>query len=459
MLQRKRVIIIVTCLLVFTLVALLGGILGRKTGKIVKEEAEEIALRCTYDGTKIKPLYQVDAYLNDGTGVSFCSIYCATQWFRNNKDKVIYFTVVDEVTGQKFDSTLGHFVESEVVTIPEVKNRIHAFYVKEDALTHAQQFNGKLIENPFGRTFVLPEVAKFDKLRVGAPSLPDALPLRLAIFRPIFKENRLDVDIISFRRESEGKKLLSEESVAGIICDLPMGLLLAKASPSARIVKNVLRANPYRPLFALVAGPKVESHDFVQEKGQTIALPRGVSFRFYAEYYLKGLDIPISRVVIKEVEDMAKAWDLVNSGEVSAALLRTPYTDMAMAAGMAFLADDRNLPWMSVLVFRDSVIREKAEGLRRFVFALEQAVLALNLKPDEYRIFLNEQGGIPRDGQRGFPMPIFEGANVPSREEVAPVLSWLREKGMTDSGITYQELVSTRFLPDPQDVGLAFCCR
>jgi hypothetical protein len=132
-------------------VALLGGILGKKTGKVVKEKEEgaETDLRCSYDGTKIKPLYQVDAFLTDNKGLSFCSIYCAGRWFEINKDKAKYFMLTDEVTGQKFESTLGYFVESDLVTIPEVKNRIHAFATKEDAVKHAKQFNGKLIENPF----------------------------------------------------------------------------------------------------------------------------------------------------------------------------------------------------------------------------------------------------------------------------------------------------------------------
>lgn len=149
--QRKRLIIIVTCLLVFTVVALLGGILGKKTGKLVKEKGEgaETDLRCAYDGTKIRPLYQADAFPADGTALSFCSIYCATRWLESNKDKVKYFMLTDEVTGQKFEPTLGYFVESDLVTIPEVKNRIHAFATKEDALKHAKQFHGKLIENPF----------------------------------------------------------------------------------------------------------------------------------------------------------------------------------------------------------------------------------------------------------------------------------------------------------------------
>ncbi|MGD8228127.1 MAG: hypothetical protein PVI20_10125 [Desulfobacteraceae bacterium] len=458
--KGKRFTIILMALVTVALVAFLGGMLGKKTTRGGKEETrEESALRCSYDGTRLRPIYQVDAFLDDGSSASFCSIYCATRWFEEKKDKVIYFTVVDEITGQRFDSTLGFFVESDVVTIPEVKNRIHAFASKEDALTHAKQFNGTLVENPFGKGFVVPKAARFGQLSVGAPLLPDSLPLRLAIFRPIFKENRLEVNVIPFSGQEAGKKLLAEGSVDGIICDLPSGLLLAKGKPSVRIIKNVLRANPYRALFALVAGPKVEYGRFAQGDGQSVALPKGVGFRFYAEHYFKSMDIRIDKVVLREVEGLAEAWDLLKRGKVSAALLRTPYTEMALAKGMTFLADDRTLPWMSVLVMKQSVVEKDFEVVKRFIFGLEQSVLALNLKPDESQAFLEEQGGIPREGREGFPMPIFEGANAPSQDEIAPVLEWLVEKGLLSQEATYQDLINAQFLPNPDDVGLAFCCR
>jgi ABC-type nitrate/sulfonate/bicarbonate transport system substrate-binding protein len=208
-----------------------------------------------------------------------------------------------------------------------------------------------------------------------------------------------------------------------------------------------------------VAGSGVGYQGFVQMEGQSIALPEGVGFLFYAEHYLKGMDIPMNKVVIREVGGPAEAWDLLNRGEVSAAVLRTPYTDMAMARGMTFLADDRTLPWMSVLVLKQSVIEKDFEVIKRFIFALEQSVLALNLKPDESRALLEEQGGIPEEARKGFPMPIFEGANAPSLEEIAPILEWLAEKGLMNRRTPYTALVNSQFLPNPDDVGLAFCCR
>jgi hypothetical protein len=57
--------------------------------------------------------------------------------------------VVDERSGTKVNASQALFVESEMVTVPHVKNRIHVFSKEEDALKHIQKFKGRWVENPF----------------------------------------------------------------------------------------------------------------------------------------------------------------------------------------------------------------------------------------------------------------------------------------------------------------------
>ena len=458
MLRRKRLIIIFVCLLVVALLALMGGMLGKKTTKVGKDMADKAVLRCAWDGKKLNPIYQVDAFLDDGSIASFCSIYCATRWLENNKDKLIYFTVVDEVTGQKFDSTLGYFVESDVITVPEVKNRVHAFANKEDALKHARQFNGKLIKNPFGEGFVAPKITQFDGLTVGAPLFPDALPVRMAIFKPIFKENRLDVKLVPFEGEMEARRLLADGSIDAAISDLPAAIFLSMSESYPRIIRNMLRPNHYEPLFAIIAGPRAPIQDLSEIEGKSMAVPKGVSFRFYVEFYLERAGVSIDKIVIREVEDVRKAWDMLIEEEVSASLLRTPFTEMAKAKNMNFLADDRILTWTSVLLASQSAIEKKPRAIEKFVFALGQSALALNLKPGEYRAVLEQKGGIPEEANKDFPMPTFEVANTPTQDEIQPILKWLVQKGFLGQEVNYEDLVNTEFIPNPNDVGLAFCC-
>ena len=134
----KRKIWIIIILVIIGAIAAVGGLMKGR-----------MAARCDYDGTRIKPTYVVIFEFEDGSVKLFCSIVCALMDLRDEKRKPKYITVVDEVSGNKIEATLASFVESDVITIPHVKNRIHVFAQKEDAERHASQCNGKLIKNPF----------------------------------------------------------------------------------------------------------------------------------------------------------------------------------------------------------------------------------------------------------------------------------------------------------------------
>ena len=71
---------------------------------------------CAYDGCAVTEIYEVDIVLKDSSVKSFCSIYCAAQWFKNNKQAVDHVIVTDEIRGNKIDSYMAYFVESNLIT-------------------------------------------------------------------------------------------------------------------------------------------------------------------------------------------------------------------------------------------------------------------------------------------------------------------------------------------------------
>lgn len=111
-------------------------------------ERKSIGGRCDYDGVKIEPIYAVYFTLQDGTEKKFCSIACASMSFSALKKQIRVVKVVDEPSGNKINASEAFFVESDIVTVPHVKNRIHVFAKKGDALNHLQKFKGRWVENP-----------------------------------------------------------------------------------------------------------------------------------------------------------------------------------------------------------------------------------------------------------------------------------------------------------------------
>jgi hypothetical protein len=114
-----------------------------------QEERKSIESRCDYDGVKIEPIYAVYFTLQDGTEKKFCSIACASMSFSALKKQIKEVRVVDEPSGNKINVLGAFFVESEMVTVPHNKNRIHVFANREDAERHLKRFNGRWIENQF----------------------------------------------------------------------------------------------------------------------------------------------------------------------------------------------------------------------------------------------------------------------------------------------------------------------
>jgi len=112
-------------------------------------ERKSMEGRCDDDGVKIEPLYAVYFTLRDGTEKKFCSIACASLSFSELRGRIKEVIVVDERSGIKIHAVQALYVESEVVTVPHVKNRIHVFGSREDAIKHLDRFSGKWVDNPF----------------------------------------------------------------------------------------------------------------------------------------------------------------------------------------------------------------------------------------------------------------------------------------------------------------------
>jgi len=104
---------------------------------------------CAYDGSPVTPIYEVDIVLKEKSTKRFCSIYCATQWFKNNVTLIDHVIVTDEIRGNQIDSYMAYFVESELITNETNDNRIHAFQQRLDAITHAEKFHGTMTDDPF----------------------------------------------------------------------------------------------------------------------------------------------------------------------------------------------------------------------------------------------------------------------------------------------------------------------
>ena len=105
--------------------------------------------RCSLDGIRIDPLYEVTIISKDETPYNFSCVLSAQIWLTENAQMPSSVWVTDEVTGKKIRAELAYYVESDVVTTPHTRNRIHVFAGEQAAKLHACQYKGKFVKNPF----------------------------------------------------------------------------------------------------------------------------------------------------------------------------------------------------------------------------------------------------------------------------------------------------------------------
>lgn len=106
--------------------------------------------RCSLDGSRIDPSYEVIIIGENETSYSLSCVLSAQIWLMGNSEGTSSIWVTDEVTGEKIRAELAYYVESDVITTPHTGNRIHVFAQDKAAKSHARQYKGKFVRNPLG---------------------------------------------------------------------------------------------------------------------------------------------------------------------------------------------------------------------------------------------------------------------------------------------------------------------
>jgi len=105
--------------------------------------------RCSLDGQRIEPIYEVDLVEDREVVARFCCIACAVEWPAVTPQA--WWRVRDEITGEPLDARVASFVDSSVVAVASRRCRTHAFKNWSDAMNHAATYGGERVADPLVR--------------------------------------------------------------------------------------------------------------------------------------------------------------------------------------------------------------------------------------------------------------------------------------------------------------------
>ena len=182
-------------------------------------------------------------------------------------------------------------------------------------------------------------------------------------------------------------------------------------------------------------------------------MPIGISLNTTIEYLtdriLAAEGLKPAEIAKLEVGAITIRFEQLMNGNIQAAVLPDPLAQGAIAAGARLVVDDSKYAEMSqsVLTFSTDTLKNKPATVKKFLVAWEKAVRDLNANPEKYRGVLIEQGRVPKSIQDSYQMPPFPERGVPSQDQVADVVAWLKAKGLIARDIPYTEMVDASFLP------------
>ncbi|MEK7872637.1 MAG: MetQ/NlpA family ABC transporter substrate-binding protein [Chloroflexota bacterium] len=285
------------------------------------------------------------------------------------------------------------------------------------------------------------------KLKVGLLPIIDSLPFYVADQEGYFKEQGVDVELVTFSSALERDAALQAKQTDGQLADLIATGLLNKDQIRVKIVKETFRGGSEMAMISVLVGPNSPIKSAADLRGKEVAVSHNSLIEYLTDRLVAEAGVGADAVKKTEVTRIPVRMEMLSKGQVAAATLPEPLTTLAIQAGArVILSDAKSQIGLSVLEFRTETLQDNPEGVRRFVAAHEKAVKAINANRAKYLPLLAQKANLPASLATTFKVPPFPENKVPNSEDINQAQKWMLDKGLMSKPVSYTNMVDDRFL-------------
>lgn len=286
-------------------------------------------------------------------------------------------------------------------------------------------------------------------LKMGLLPILDVIPFFVAQQKGYFEQQGITVELIPVKSAQERDTLMQTGQIDGQLNDLISTALFNKDRPKIKVVYIARKAYPDAPQFRILAAPDTDLRAPADLKGVPIGISQNTIIEYITERLLEAEGLAPEEIVFTEVTAIPVRFELLMNGRLQAATLPDPLAQGAIAGGAHLIIDDsaHTESSLSVLSFSVEALGRKPNTVRKFLIAWQKAVKEINANPEAYQDLLIKIGRVPKSIQGTYTMPPFPVGEVPTEAQCADVVQWLKDKGLIERDIPYEELVDASFLP------------
>ena len=286
-------------------------------------------------------------------------------------------------------------------------------------------------------------------LKIAVLPIIDTLPMYVAQQEGLFAKHGVNVEFVPVASAPERDQLLAAGGADGTINETLSVMLFNKENIQMQVVRYALRPTSSNGHFFILASAQSGINTPDELKGVEIGVSQGTVIEYVTERLLQAEGFTSDEIKTVAVPKIPDRMALLASGELSAGVMPDPLASLVVGQGGVVVTDDSGHPeyGFSVISFRKEVIDANPETIRGFLSAIEEATSLLNADPAKYKNVLSEQKLVPPPLLDSYQAPVFPTASVPTVEEWNDALSWLNEKGILTTEVSYEDSVNPSLLP------------
>ena len=286
-------------------------------------------------------------------------------------------------------------------------------------------------------------------LKVALLPILDTLPFHVAQDKGYFESHGVSVTPVPVGSGLERDQLMQADAIDGMLNEMATTANFNRERVQVRIILSARKAYPHYPLFRILAAPGSGLTSPADLKGIPIGVSKNTIIEYVTDRLLAASGLNPDQIAKKSVPVIPERYQLLLQGRVKAATLPDPLAKSALEAGAGAVIDDSSHPKysVSVLSFSNQALKNKADTVRRFIKAWNQAAQDINADPESHRPLLLKKIRVPKNIQQTYRIPPFPLLEVPDEEQWADVMNWMVSKKLLKAPLPYKESITTQYLP------------
>jgi NitT/TauT family transport system substrate-binding protein len=285
-------------------------------------------------------------------------------------------------------------------------------------------------------------------LKIGVLPITDVVPMYVAQQEGYFADEGLAVELLPVASGPERDSMIQAGVIDGELNEILTTVLTnAGAGEQVRIVTTARRPFPNAPMFYILSSPNSGITTPAQLGGVEIGISGNTVIEYVTERVLENAGLAADEILGANIPKIPVRLELLLGDQIQAGVLPDPLASLSLAQGAHLVIDDTTYPEVaiSVISFREKVLKERPDAVEAFLRAYDRAVEAINENPQQFQNILIETARVPEVLQDRYTLPPFPEHELPTEHQVQDVVDWALSKGLIGETLAYDQVVDATF--------------